>query len=145
MPEVLNLGWIHPLGVSGGGSRKKFLNATCSWNNSERNFAGKTGPEIVHASGTERQKFKERGLSLIWPTVSNKHVATGELRPIRTVAGEQAPRVENHCLCLLKWTRSEYENLGVNKIMQSLVSPLGCLTNFSGLFLVIIQSRFIDN
>ena len=40
---------------------------------------------------------EKAGLSLIWPIISNKQIATGgEWRAIQTVGGGQAPKVENH-------------------------------------------------
>ena len=42
----------------------------------KRNIAEKTGPERVYASGAGRHAFKESSLSLIWPIMGNKQIAT---------------------------------------------------------------------
>ena len=51
--------------------------SSCDLNNLENNLSEKTGPERVHTSGAGRHEFKESGLCRIWPSISNKQIATG--------------------------------------------------------------------
>ena len=43
---------------------------------SKKGLADKAAPEIVHASGEGRDAFKENGLNLMWPMISNNQVDT---------------------------------------------------------------------
>ena len=67
---------------------KKF-NPNYRGNIFKKDFAEKTGPEKVHASGAGHHTFKES--SLIWPILFSKEIAIGgESSAIQTIGGEQA-------------------------------------------------------
>ena len=73
---------------------RKNSSPNCSWNIFKKDFAEKTGPERVHASGAGRHAFKEIGLSLIWRYHISEQIATiGESSAIQTVGSEQAPNI----------------------------------------------------